>query len=214
MTTWYRLAMGNAFGGASAGGAPNSDWLSDDYRMALVTSAYTPDANADDFWNDVVANEASGTGYTANGVTLASKSLTYTAANSWGAQWQAATAFGGANNQYVRPTVANGFIYRATGAGTSGGSEPTWPTTIGATVVDNTVTWTCVGRGAWVFDCGDPAWAGLTLTFRYGVVYNRTPTTDATRPLICYEDFGAQSLSGANFTAQIHPQGILIIPIA
>ena len=212
---WYRLALGGAFGGAGAGGSPNSDWLSDDYRMALVTSVYTPNADVDDFWNDVVANEAAGTGYTANGLTLTSKALTYTAANSWGVQWVAATAYGGANNQYIRPTSANGYIYRATAAGTSHATtEPTWPTVIGATVTDNTLTWTCIGRGAWVWDNADPSWAGLTLAFRYGVVYNRTPATDATRPLLCYEDFGAQSLTAQTFTVQIHPQGLLIIPMA
>ena len=40
-----------------------------------------------------------------------------------------------------KPTASNGFIYRCTVAGTTGGVEPTWPTTTGATVVDGTVTW-------------------------------------------------------------------------
>jgi len=211
---WYRLALAGAFGGVSAGSAPNSDYLSDDYRFALVTSAYTPNADTDDFWNDVVANEASGTGYTANGQTLTSKTLTYTAANSWGAQWAATTAFGGANNIYVRPTTGNGFLYRATGSGTSGASEPTWPTTIGATVTDGTITWTCVGRAALVFDSANPAWTALTVAFRYGVIYNRTPASDATRPLLGYVDFGAQSLTATDFNVSIHPQGLLIIAIA
>jgi hypothetical protein len=44
------------------------------------------------------------------------------------------------------PTVANGYIYRAcegSGSRTTGGVEPTWPTTIGEKVVDNLVTWCC-----------------------------------------------------------------------
>jgi hypothetical protein len=42
-----------------------------------------------------------------------------------------------------RPTKDNatGFIYKAQDDGTTGGTEPTWPTTYGGTVVDNTVTW-------------------------------------------------------------------------
>lgn len=40
-----------------------------------------------------------------------------------------------------KPTVANGFAYRCVTAGTTGGAEPTWPTTLGLTVADNSVTW-------------------------------------------------------------------------
>ena len=43
----------------------------------------------------------------------------------------------------VTPITKNGRKYICTTAGTSGASEPTWPTTIGNTVVDGTATWTC-----------------------------------------------------------------------
>jgi len=43
----------------------------------------------------------------------------------------------------VTPITKNGRKYTCTIAGTSGASEPTWPTTIGNTVVDGTATWTC-----------------------------------------------------------------------
>lgn len=44
------------------------------------------------------------------------------------------------------PTVDNGFYYKVTAdAGSSGGTQPTWPTTIGNTVVDGGITWTCSG---------------------------------------------------------------------
>jgi hypothetical protein len=46
--------------------------------------------------------------------------------------------------QYVRPTVDNGFQYAAVDGGKSGNIEPTWPTTINATVNDGTIQWTAV----------------------------------------------------------------------
>lgn len=62
--------------------------------------------------------------------------------------WAAATAY--TVNTYRRPGTANGYRYKVTaiaGTGTSGGAEPAWPTTVGATVIDNAgpdqVTWTC-----------------------------------------------------------------------
>lgn len=56
--------------------------------------------------------------------------------------WAANTAYG--LNDRKKPTVANGYHYVATAAGTSHATtEPTWPTTEGATVTDGTVTWRC-----------------------------------------------------------------------
>ena len=67
-----------------------------------------------------------------------------------GAAWVTGTVY--PMNSYVIPTVSNGFYYKATaitGTGTSGASQPTWPTTIGTTVIDNAganqITWTCWG---------------------------------------------------------------------
>ena len=52
-------------------------------------------------------------------------------------------------SSYTVPTVANGFYYKVTtaGSGTTGVSQPTWPTTVGtATSADgNGVVWTCWG---------------------------------------------------------------------
>lgn len=42
------------------------------------------------------------------------------------------------------PVVDNGHVYRALNAGTTGGSEPTWPKD-GTTVVDNDITWLDIG---------------------------------------------------------------------
>lgn len=56
--------------------------------------------------------------------------------------WAATTAY--TLGQYRKPTVSNNHYYKATVAGTSGGSEPTWPTN-GGTVTDGGVTWTDMG---------------------------------------------------------------------
>jgi hypothetical protein len=57
--------------------------------------------------------------------------------------WAATTAY--AANAFIRPITANGFRYEVTagGGGNSGAVEPAWPTTIGTTVVDGALTWTC-----------------------------------------------------------------------
>jgi hypothetical protein len=44
---------------------------------------------------------------------------------------------------YVVPAAANGYIYEATIGGTTAAAPPAYPTTIGGTVTDGTVTWTC-----------------------------------------------------------------------
>lgn len=58
--------------------------------------------------------------------------------------WASTTAV--ALNAYKVPTTANTYYYKATVAGTTGSTEPTWPTTVGGTVTDGSVTWTCVAK--------------------------------------------------------------------
>lgn len=47
--------------------------------------------------------------------------------------------------EFCLPSVLNGCSYEVNGGGEgmSGSTEPNWPTTVGATVVDGNVTWTC-----------------------------------------------------------------------
>lgn len=56
------------------------DFDSDTIKVALLSSSYTPDQDAHDYFNDVSSYEVSGTGYTAGGATLASKTATYDSA--------------------------------------------------------------------------------------------------------------------------------------
>lgn len=186
------------------------DFDSDSIFGALLTNAYTPALGTHDYWNDVSANEVTGTGYTANGTALTSVTLAYVAANSWGVSRANTTAY--AAGDVVRPATGNGFLYQAITGGTSGGSIPTYPTTIGGTVTDGTVTWMCVATGAVVLDAADPSWASSTITARYLVVYDRTPSTDATRPLIALVNFGADvSSTAATFSVTFDARGICYI---
>ncbi len=73
--------------------------------------------------------------------------------------WRASTAV--ASGKYVRPLTLNGKRYECTTAGTTGATEPTWPTVVGNTVADGTAVWTC-RAGATVdgvirFDGVDPS---------------------------------------------------------
>ena len=112
-------------------------------KAMLCTSTYSPSQDPHRYKSSVT-NEVAGTGYTAGGVTLSSKTLTYDAAT-------------------------------------------------------NTIT----------FDCADPSWASATFPARYLVVYDNTPATDATRPLICYIDFGSdQSPAGVTFTYTVRDSGM------
>ena len=52
------------------------DLNTDTIKFALLTSDYTPDQNAHDFFDDVSAAEVTGTGYTAGGATLSTVSVT------------------------------------------------------------------------------------------------------------------------------------------
>lgn len=61
--------------------------------------------------------------------------------------WAATTAYtvreaqDAATGSIVKPTTELGVFFKCTVAGTSGGSEPSWDTTIGNTTTDGTVTW-------------------------------------------------------------------------
>lgn len=64
-------------------------------------------------------------------------------------------------------------------------------------------------------DAADPSWTSSTITARYAVFYDSTPSTDATRPLIAYVDFGADVISTAGtFTITLDAAGIVTIVAA
>jgi lambda family phage minor tail protein L len=58
--------------------------------------------------------------------------------------WASATAYAVGDIVRASTLQASGLVFQCTTAGTSAASEPAWPTDIGSTVVDNTVTWTAI----------------------------------------------------------------------
>jgi hypothetical protein len=68
---WYGLPVRDMYDGSAV-----IDWNTDTIKVALTTSAYTPNKDTHDRFNDVT-NEVTGTGYTAGGVTLTTPTVTY-----------------------------------------------------------------------------------------------------------------------------------------
>jgi hypothetical protein len=61
--------------------AKKVDWTGDTIKVALLSSAYTPNQGTHAFFSDVSASEVTGTGYTAGGATLATKTSTLDTTN-------------------------------------------------------------------------------------------------------------------------------------
>lgn len=105
---WFGVPMKNQYDGTAV-----TDFDTDTIKQALHTSSYVPDQDANDFFNDCT-NEISGTNYTAGGVTLGSKTVTYTGASNLfaldagDAQWTSASF-----------TARIGVVYKSTGTGST-----------------------------------------------------------------------------------------------
>ncbi|MFD7045151.1 hypothetical protein [Rhodococcus jostii] len=84
----------------------------------------------------------------------------------------------------------------------------------GATLASATTTYT-TGTNTLVLDAADSSWTTSTITARYAIIYNSTPGTDATRPLIAYVDFGADvSTTAGTFTITWDAAGIVTLTAA
>ena len=95
--------------------------------------------------------------------------------------------------------------YEVSGTGYTGG---------GATLTGKTNTYNGASNVI-VLDADDVTWASSTITARYAVIYDATPSTNATRPVIGYVDFGSdQSSSNGNFTITWDATGIVRITVA
>jgi hypothetical protein len=189
-----------------------ANWASDTLKCTLHTSSYTPNYLTHAHQSDLTNELAASGNYSTGGVTLTGVSASLVAANSLTA-WAANTAY--VVGQVRRPTTGNAHVYICVVAGTSHATtEPTWPTTNGATVTDGTVTWAEAGTAVLKLLGAIPTWANATFVTRYAVVADTTPGTAATNPLAACIDFGSDlSPSAGNFAITVDSDGLLTIPI-
>jgi hypothetical protein len=182
----YASVFGQVWGGGI-------NFASDTIKAALATATYTPDSLTHQFFSSVTYE------------VVGSKTTTLTVANSWGTSRAASTAY--VVGDVVRPATGNGWLYQCVAAGTTGAGLPTYPTVVGQTVVDGTVTWVNVGRAVFVLDFADPQWASATITGRTIVLYKSTGTA-ATSPLIGYDTLAADVAStNGTWTYQVDAKG-------
>lgn len=122
------------------------DWDTDSIKVMLTTSTYVPNQDTHDYKDDVT-NEVVGTGYTATGQALTTKTITYTA-----------------------------------------------------------------GTNVIMLDADDAVWPAATITARVAVIYDASPATDGTRPLLCYQVSDADIISsGGEFRLAWAAAGIATI---
>jgi hypothetical protein len=124
------------------------DWGTHTIKCALFTSSLSPSQSADQYFDAApyTSNQVTGTGYTAGGATLASKT----------------EAFASNVKQ---------------------------------------------------FDAANAVWSASTITARYAVVYDDTPSSN--KPLVCYVDFGSDVPSSAgDFTIAWDATGIFTVTVS
>lgn len=86
-------------------------------------------------------------------------------------------------------------------------------TATGATLGSVTITYTA-GTNVVMIDAADTSWTTSTITARTAVVYDSTPGSDATRPLLCYQKSDADIISTAGtFTITWNAAGICTITV-
>lgn len=84
----------------------------------------------------------------------------------------------------------------------------------GATLGSKTITYTGATNKV-TLDAADSQWASATITARVAVIYDASPATDATRPLIGYQLSSTDITStGGNFDLTWNASGILEITVS
>lgn len=128
-----------------------NDLLGATIKMALVSSAWTPDntVTGNSVWADVSANEVSGNGWTAGGETLASLAATsITGGFKFSSASPAKTASGGSIPAFRHAVMyVSGTLWGMTNPLVGYFLGDATPADIPATTVGNTLTLTCPSGG-------------------------------------------------------------------
>ncbi len=128
-----------------------NDLLGATIKMALVSSAWTPDntVTGNSVWADVSANEVSGNGWTAGGETLASLAATsITGGFKFSSASPAKTASGGSIPAFRYAVMyVSGTLWGMTNPLVGYFLGDATPADIPATTVGNTLTLTCNAAG-------------------------------------------------------------------
>ncbi len=121
------------------------DWVSDTIHAILVTSSYTPDQDSHDFRNDIT-NEITGTGYTAGGQALASKTVTQDNTNN-------RAVFDSNDPQWTSATItARAVVLAKIRGGASSADEIGGYWDFGSDIVSTAGTFTiAVNAGGWMY---------------------------------------------------------------
>lgn len=100
----------------------------------------------------------------------------------------------------VAPTTPNGYIYKVTVAGTSAGTEPTWPTSFGTTVTDgNGVEYECWSHHTAQSEITGSGYAKVTLSMTDGDA-GQSEDESGDKALVHYDDI-MFAASGGDFDA-------------
>jgi len=75
----YGKLPANMFGGEASGDAGQMDYLSDTLRMTLHTNTYSPNIDTNEAFADATNELSTASGYTANGIAIAGKTVSYNA---------------------------------------------------------------------------------------------------------------------------------------
>lgn len=114
--------------------------------------------------------------------------------------------------EFVRPPTATGFSYECTSAGTSAARAPLWPRTIGVTVADGSVVWTCRAAG----DNGVSVISGLSaVSDPIGLTISGLSVNESTKILATYsgvalgQDYDAVYTFALNGVTRVARQAVL-----